>query len=61
MIPPASFKEGDVILTGTPSGVGPIHPGDKIECALGDPTTDKQLATLAFTAIARNGGYHFTA
>jgi fumarylpyruvate hydrolase len=25
---------GDIILTGTPSGVGPIGPGDKIECAI---------------------------
>ena len=22
---------GDVILTGTPAGVGPIHPGDRVE------------------------------
>ena len=26
---------GDVILTGTPSGVGPIHAGDKLEARLG--------------------------
>jgi 2-keto-4-pentenoate hydratase/2-oxohepta-3-ene-1,7-dioic acid hydratase in catechol pathway len=22
---------GDVIITGTPSGIGPLHPGDEIE------------------------------
>ena len=27
---------GDLILTGTPSGVGPIHPGDEIEATIGD-------------------------
>jgi len=27
---------GDLILTGTPSGVGPIRPGDRIEGAIGD-------------------------
>jgi 2-keto-4-pentenoate hydratase/2-oxohepta-3-ene-1,7-dioic acid hydratase in catechol pathway len=27
---------GDVILTGTPSGVGPIHPGDNLEAQIGD-------------------------
>jgi len=27
---------GDLILTGTPSGVGPIHPGDEIEAAIGE-------------------------
>jgi fumarylpyruvate hydrolase len=25
---------GDIILTGTPAGVGPIVPGDRIECAI---------------------------
>jgi 2-keto-4-pentenoate hydratase/2-oxohepta-3-ene-1,7-dioic acid hydratase in catechol pathway len=25
---------GDVILTGTPAGVGPIHAGDKLEAAI---------------------------
>src|SRR6266513_604684 len=27
---------GDVILTGTPSGVGPIHTGDELETAIGN-------------------------
>ena len=27
---------GDVILTGTPSGVGPIQPGDQLEAQIGD-------------------------
>jgi len=27
---------GDVIITGTPSGVGPIHEGDKLEATIGD-------------------------
>lgn len=27
---------GDVILTGTPSGVGPIHAGDQLEAQIGD-------------------------
>ncbi len=27
---------GDLILTGTPSGVGPIHPGDQIERTISD-------------------------
>jgi len=54
-----TLEEGDVILTGTPSGVGPILPGDNIECALSDATTGTELATLAFTAVARVGGYHF--
>jgi 2-keto-4-pentenoate hydratase/2-oxohepta-3-ene-1,7-dioic acid hydratase in catechol pathway len=27
---------GDVVLTGTPSGVGPIHAGDELEACIGD-------------------------
>jgi 2-keto-4-pentenoate hydratase/2-oxohepta-3-ene-1,7-dioic acid hydratase in catechol pathway len=25
---------GDVVLTGTPSGVGPIRPGQRVECTI---------------------------
>lgn len=52
-------QEGDLVLTGTPSGVGPLNPGDTVECALAD-TSGKQLATLDFVAVAREGGYLFT-
>ena len=31
-----SFKMGDLIFTGTPAGVGPIHIGDKLEAYIGD-------------------------
>ena len=51
-------KEGDLILTGTPSGVGPIEVGDKVECLLAD-SLGKELASLDFTAVAREGGYQF--
>ncbi|KIJ16706.1 hypothetical protein PAXINDRAFT_98521 [Paxillus involutus ATCC 200175] len=53
-----ALEEGDLILTGTPSGVGAVIPGDKVECALADPN-GKVLDELAFTAISRNGGYQF--
>lgn len=29
-----SLGAGDIILTGTPAGVGPVQPGDKIECGI---------------------------
>ncbi|KAH6902423.1 mitochondrial protein [Coprinopsis sp. MPI-PUGE-AT-0042] len=54
-----TLEEGDVILTGTPSGVGPIQPGDKIECTLTDPSTKEELAKLEFGAVQRDGGYEF--
>jgi 2-keto-4-pentenoate hydratase/2-oxohepta-3-ene-1,7-dioic acid hydratase in catechol pathway len=31
-----TLSPGDVILTGTPAGVGPIHPGDELEAAMDD-------------------------
>ncbi|PPQ89443.1 hypothetical protein CVT25_012822 [Psilocybe cyanescens] len=53
-----SLEEGDVILTGTPSGVGPVVPGDKVECALTE-ADGKALLSLDFDAILREGGYRF--
>ena len=35
------LEEGDVILTGTPEGVGPVVKGDTIEAGLGDLMTIK--------------------
>ena len=51
-------QEGDLILTGTPSGVGAVIPGDKVECTLKD-AAGKVLATLDFAAVQREGGYHY--
>ncbi|KAH9931706.1 uncharacterized protein BXZ73DRAFT_47291 [Epithele typhae] len=51
-----TLEEGDLILTGTPSGVGPVVPGDKVACTLTD-STGKLLATLDFNAVQREGGY----
>ncbi|KAH8106932.1 hypothetical protein BXZ70DRAFT_885567 [Cristinia sonorae] len=54
-----TLEEGDLILTGTPSGVGPLTPGDEVECALTD-AEGKELASLNFSAVPRDGGYQFT-
>ena len=51
-------QEGDLILTGTPSGVGAVSPGEKVECTLKD-ASGKVLATLDFNAVQREGGYHY--
>ncbi|KAF8801642.1 mitochondrial protein [Phlegmacium glaucopus] len=53
-----ALEEGDLILTGTPSGVGPVIPGDQVECLLAD-SQGKELIKLEFTAIQREGGYRF--
>ncbi|OBZ65688.1 Acylpyruvase FAHD1, mitochondrial [Grifola frondosa] len=51
-----TLEEGDLILTGTPSGVGPVMPGDKVECTLKD-SAGNQLLDLEFAAVQREGGY----
>jgi 2-keto-4-pentenoate hydratase/2-oxohepta-3-ene-1,7-dioic acid hydratase in catechol pathway len=38
-----TLQRGDLLFTGTPSGVGPVAAGDRIEAALSD------LATLRVT------------
>src|ERR1700679_1036432 len=43
-----TLEEGDLILTGTPAGVGPIIAGDRIECALVDVTTNEELERISF-------------
>ncbi|KAI0345112.1 hypothetical protein BDW22DRAFT_1353984 [Trametopsis cervina] len=53
-----ALEEGDLILTGTPSGIGPIVAGDKIECLLSDGE-GKELVQLNFGAVDRSGGYHY--
>jgi 2-keto-4-pentenoate hydratase/2-oxohepta-3-ene-1,7-dioic acid hydratase in catechol pathway len=50
-----------VILTGTPSGVGPVKPGDKVDCRLEDNTTGVELAKIEFEVVERNGRYEFKA
>jgi acylpyruvate hydrolase len=54
-----TLEEGDLILTGTPAGVGPIVTGDKIECALVDATTNEVLERVDFGVRDRVGGYPY--
>ena len=48
-----------MILTGTPSGVGPVKPGDKVDCTLDDSATGVELAEIKFEAMEWNGRYEF--
>ncbi|KAF9643151.1 hypothetical protein BDM02DRAFT_3157507 [Thelephora ganbajun] len=54
-----SLETGDVILTGTPSGVGPVKLGDKVSCRLEDNATGVELAKFEFEAVERDGKYEF--
>lgn len=54
-----TLEEGDLVLTGTPEGVGRIQAGDVVECGLeGD---GRELAKLEFNTVDRVGGYEFKA
>ncbi|KAH9048190.1 hypothetical protein EDB84DRAFT_1610035 [Lactarius hengduanensis] len=52
-----TLEEGDLVLTGTPAGVGPVAAGDKIECALVDPVTRTEVEQIAFGVTNRAAGY----
>ena len=54
-------QEGDVILTGTPEGVGPVDVGDKVTAGLIDTASGSELTNIEFNVIQRNGYYQFTA
>lgn len=52
-----TLEKGDLILTGTPKGVGVVKPGDKVEASL---TVDGQtIEKIAFDSIEKDGPYIF--
>lgn len=44
-----TLNEGDLILTGTPEGVGPVNVGDHVEGTLS--LTGKEISRLDFKVI----------
>ncbi|KZS90033.1 hypothetical protein SISNIDRAFT_444786 [Sistotremastrum niveocremeum HHB9708] len=56
-----TLEENDVILTGTPAGVGPLAAGDTLTAGLALPHNDETIAMLELSAIERTGGYEFRA
>ncbi|KAI0314712.1 hypothetical protein OF83DRAFT_1165104 [Amylostereum chailletii] len=55
-----TLEEGDLILTGTPAGVGSFQPGDDIVCGLGDAATGQELAELQLGVVSRPAGYLYS-
>ena len=55
----AFLQEGDLLLTGTPSGVGPVAPGDEVTAELSLPESKEPLSSLVFKAAQRGDGYQF--
>jgi acylpyruvate hydrolase len=52
-----TLEEGDLVLTGTPAGVGPLVAGDEVECGLVDGTTNEELQRISFGVRGRVAGY----
>ncbi|BGP13954.1 hypothetical protein JCM10213_005538 [Rhodosporidiobolus nylandii] len=52
------LEEGDLLLTGTPKGVGPIAAGDHITAGL-ETAEGESLSVLEHVVKAREGGYKF--
>ncbi|XP_071807491.1 oxaloacetate tautomerase FAHD1, mitochondrial-like [Asterias amurensis] len=44
-----TLQEGDLILTGTPSGVGPVSSGDVITCGLRENSSTTDKLNISFT------------
>ncbi|GHJ84055.1 hypothetical protein NliqN6_0457 [Naganishia liquefaciens] len=56
-----TLSEGDLIMTGTPSGVGPMQPSDKIQVGLTYGADKKEVCKLDWSVEARKGGYVYQA
>ncbi|CAG7849554.1 SubName: Full=Related to C.elegans ZK688.3 protein and E.coli hpcEp {ECO:0000313/EMBL:CCA73352.1} [Serendipita indica DSM 11827] len=56
-----TLEEGDLILTGTPEGVGAIKAGDTVTAGIQLPGSDTTLASLELDVVDRGGGYVFEA
>lgn len=54
------LEEGDVILTGTPAGVGPVKAGETVAVKMTYPGLEGEvLDQFEVQAVAREGGYEF--
>lgn len=54
------LEEGDVLLTGTPAGVGQVKPGESVEVKMTYPGLEGEvLDQYEMKAVAREGGHEF--
>ncbi|KAJ1961960.1 hypothetical protein IWQ62_003685 [Dispira parvispora] len=57
-----ALQTGDLLLTGTPKGVGPIGVGQTIRAGLGFKSPDgkyQDLSTMEFPVIAKPGNFYY--
>lgn len=49
------LEAGDIIMTGTPSGVGPVKAGDIITAGMKPGKAEKDVVEVKFNVADRNG------
>jgi acylpyruvate hydrolase len=53
------IEEGDIVLTGTPKGVGPVGTGDVMSCGMIVDGKEIEEARLEVPVVDREGSYSF--
>jgi acylpyruvate hydrolase len=54
-----ALEKGDIVLTGTPKGVGQVSAGDVMTCGLSVGGREVEEASIEVEAVDRKGGYEF--
>jgi len=54
-----ALEKGDIVLTGTPKGVGQVSAGDVMRCGLSVGGREVEEARIEVEAVDREGGYEF--
>lgn len=54
-----TLEAGDVILTGTPKGVGTVGAGDKMRCGIQVGGSDIPEGSIEVGVVDRDGPYEF--
>ncbi|KIW04130.1 uncharacterized protein PV09_04938 [Verruconis gallopava] len=54
-----TLEPGDLVLTGTPKGVGPVNPGDKMRCGIQVDGINIPEGNIEVEVVERDGPYQF--
>lgn len=54
-----TLEEGDIVLTGTPKGVGQVKAGDIMRCGLSVDGKEIEEARIEVEVVDKEGGYTF--
>ena len=55
-----TLEKGDIVLTGTPKGVGPVTTGDVMKAGLKIDGKEIEEANMEVSVVDREGPYEFT-